>query len=947
MRKRMLLELLLVFVIVTSIVIMPLIFGAWGDVAFKEKIYFNHTGTSIRVPYRINSTQGLDGGIVWTLPQDNFSSSTNYSEYLYYNSYSDINVVNASENQQLPHDVESGGATSYNPSGVWGDIGKNLTIHFKEGSGATASDSSPLAQTCSGAINWVDGKFGYGTEVSSMTDGTCVIPDSADTDFEGKSLSVEAWVNATDDFSAYKTAVTKYRPGASNQEFSLGHGNTAKANWQVSDGSTRANLHGTTTLVANKWYYFVGICDEESDRVRIYVNGSVEYDESFATAGISKCFPDTSSPIVIGNNSEGDYWDGVIDEVRITQRVLTADEIKAMWEEGMYERSSLGERTEIGVGLTLNSPLNNSLENSLPVIFNITSFHTSLENTTLYIYDINDNFYAKNFTAISGTTNETVWSMNLIAGEYNWGVKSCATNGVCSSKNYTIYVGSKITSVVRDATVYETDVTTIKLNVTALAGYTPTALLVWNNTSYTMSSSNVGSAYSFTKTLDSPVGSGTIDFYFNLTTGSYVMYNGTYSHTLNTINFSFCSDTNNFTYLNISYKNETASQDYMNASVSGSTFNYWLGSGGTFKSFSYSTATESTNHSFCFTPDTEPLLGNVSYSYKSSDYPQRQWKNTFSLPAATTTQKILWLLGTNEGIYVTFQVVNDASQVLEDVLIVVNDTSENTIESKYTGASGTATFWLDPNNPYTVLFRKTGYSDYVITDTFTQTTYTITLGGGAAVNYTAYWQGIKLYPIYPQETILKNQTAYDFVFGLSSSYWSLEKYGFELLNDSGTVLGIASDTITTGGNSSLNYNVENQSHITMNWYFVIQGNYTNGSRSWYVYDSYKGDFSLLYFFDDLKAFITSPEFGGHQRFTLALIAFLITFGITAWFSYTSGVYSSTAILGGVTALSWFFAYVGFIPPILENNAGIAGQWFVIPAIMTIVLFSIIIYQFTK
>jgi hypothetical protein len=64
-----------------------------------------------------------------------------------------------------------------------------------------------------------------------------------------------------------------------------------------------------------------------------------------------------------------------------------------------------------------------------------------------------------------------------------------------------------------------------------------------------------------------------------------------------------------------------------------------------------------------------------------------------------------------------------------------------------------------------------------------------------------------------------------------------------------------------------------------------------------------------------------------------LIAFAVILLITGILSYISGVYSPIAISIEITALTWFFNYLGFIP---SNTITMGGMEYVVPAIPLLV-----------
>ena len=97
-----------------------------------------------------------------------------------------------------------------------------------------------------------------------------------------------------------------------------------------SDGTYNANNIATIpgNIKTGVWTYIVGTWSA-GDYVRVYVNGT------FAGTSISTVpsMKSTSIPFWIANsNSVGNYFNGSIDDVRIYNRVLSASEVRAIYQ---------------------------------------------------------------------------------------------------------------------------------------------------------------------------------------------------------------------------------------------------------------------------------------------------------------------------------------------------------------------------------------------------------------------------------------------------------------------------------------------------------------------------------------------------------------------------------------------------------------------------------------
>jgi hypothetical protein len=135
-------------------------------------------------------------------------------------------------------------------------------------------------------------------------------------------LTVALWVNIRSIPTAWTGAITK--------------GNTA---WRISNYNTTQRMHfgfengsrgwqaanSETELNADEWYHVCGVYDINVG-AKIYING-VEDGSNPDTEGITQ----NTSIVAIGTNSDSTYpeqaWDGLLDEVMIFDRALSADEV--------------------------------------------------------------------------------------------------------------------------------------------------------------------------------------------------------------------------------------------------------------------------------------------------------------------------------------------------------------------------------------------------------------------------------------------------------------------------------------------------------------------------------------------------------------------------------------------------------------------------------------------
>lgn len=462
-----------------------------------------------------------------------------------------------------------------------------------------------------------------------------------------------------------------------------------------------------------------------------------------------------------------------------------------------------------------------------------------------------------------------------------------------------------------NASTHETSSEKYTINVTANSSLTAVNLLI-NQTNYTLTDEGNGN-WTYTGDVQLGITNNTISFNFTYGGSSFLSSYETYQDVSSLI-WTICNATYDTEFLNISFKDEE-SLAWLNATVPSSTFTYYLGSGAINKTYNFVNNTKNPTYQFCASPN--KTISVVPYfQYKNgTQYPQRVWNPSAQTYTNTLTSKTLYLLNVNSGIYVTIQVVNTANQVLEGVFTEVTrliSSVDTVVGQGTTGASGTVTFWLNPDFIHTFSLSKPGYDDVTSSFAPTQTSYTITMGSSSITNQN-FFEGIA-YSILPTNLSLINDTIYTFAFNLTSSSWTLTEYGFDLRLANGTIITGGSSTVEDT-NIELLYNTTNESLIYMDYYWLINGTYTNATRLWVVYNTQYTGWSIATFFEDFTRYKDSGLFG-LDEFGNRLIIFLIIFLTVGLMQFKFGLNSPVAVLSVLFLTVYFFdIVVGQIPQI--------------------------------
>mgnify|MGYP003145840146 CR=1 FL=1 len=521
-------------------------------------------------------------------------------------------------------------------------------------------------------------------------------------------------------------------------------------------------------------------------------------------------------------------------------------------------------------------------------------------------------------TNTSVTCGVNVTGLTSVMGNNTWTIyaNSSANVPASASVDFSIApIGEN--SQTFNISTYESAVETFTINI-SYNNITFTdidANLIHNGTTYGGIQTGTGNTTTFSSEIGIPLNvnaEGNRTFFWQVTANNGTFYNqlntSITNQTVNDLFFEPCNTTYTVPYLNFTFKDEDDDSE-INASIPTSNFIYYLGNLSLNQTKTFS-STSNANKSYAFCANSNRTLNVDTYlQYKLTSYPQRTYDPGFIELTNVTTNTTLYLLGSDDGIYVTFQVINTAEQPISGVEVNATRSISGTttiVGEGSTGADGGVTFWLNPDFAHTLSFLKTGYDQYITSITPTQTTYTINLGGATTtIDSYDFTKGIT-YSIVPKDARLINGTAYSFNYTLSSSNWDVTEYGFVLRFPNGTVIDSVSDA-ANGGTVKLSANMNNYTRLVMNHYYVITGNYSNGTKTWVIISNEDVDYSIKNFFDRIGTYTTSGLFG-LDNFGLNLLIYFLIFGFVGIMSYKFGISNPAAISVMVFSLVALFDF---------------------------------------
>ncbi len=222
---------------------------------------------------------------------------------------------------------------------------------FDEGSGTTAYDSAGDNNGTIYGAQWTTGQIDGALEFDGVDDYVDVgDPVDESLDFGADdSFTLLAWIKS-DKAKRYSAIVDKRRStgtgGVFKEGYNLGvHLGVIEFGVEDVSGNRTSILHsGATVLNDDTWHHVVAVRDTQTGELRAYVNGFADApavtDSTTATLATSKSFQigrrDTTA-----HGSNLNYFGGKIDDVRVYDRALSAEEVQELYLLGLpaHERA--------------------------------------------------------------------------------------------------------------------------------------------------------------------------------------------------------------------------------------------------------------------------------------------------------------------------------------------------------------------------------------------------------------------------------------------------------------------------------------------------------------------------------------------------------------------------------------------------------------------------------
>jgi len=200
--------------------------------------------------------------------------------------------------------------------------------HWKldEASGRIASDSSPNANdaTLVGDAAWVPGGGVLGGALNLDGNGDYAKTASTTTglDFAPGSFTVSAWIHPRQTTGSWRTIVEYDRQGiAMSNWFGMWLSSTGKVHFRVGLDT----MNSATSVVANDWTLTTATYDSTTGQMKVYIDASPDGTATHANGfGLGR---QAKLTIGVRGYEDDEFFDGLLDDIRIYNQALTADQV--------------------------------------------------------------------------------------------------------------------------------------------------------------------------------------------------------------------------------------------------------------------------------------------------------------------------------------------------------------------------------------------------------------------------------------------------------------------------------------------------------------------------------------------------------------------------------------------------------------------------------------------
>ncbi|RLG70097.1 MAG: hypothetical protein DRO04_02375, partial [Candidatus Iainarchaeum archaeon] len=166
------------------------------------------------------------------------------------------------------------------------------------------------------------GRIGHGFEFDGVDD--YITADSVTADLENKNMTALFWMKSSE--VSGTSFFISFHDNSGSNKLLIGHNLNNKLS--IHNGASWAGT-SSVPVIDNTWHFIAVVFDTSADNIDVYIDGNYDFSTSCSNDFVS------TDRFTIGMewdaSTPSDFYEGLIDEILIFNRLLSAEEIQAYY----------------------------------------------------------------------------------------------------------------------------------------------------------------------------------------------------------------------------------------------------------------------------------------------------------------------------------------------------------------------------------------------------------------------------------------------------------------------------------------------------------------------------------------------------------------------------------------------------------------------------------------
>lgn len=259
----------------------------------------------------------------------------------------------------------------------------NLLSYYKldEASGNAIDAHGANNLTDFNTVGSATGKIGNARDFNRAASEHFHAATSSEFSFGNTDYSFSCWAYAETTSGVLRVLLSKRQTNVALSNYTVYFNSDNTLDCWIGRTSGGVFIVEGPAISLNTWYHIIMSHNAATDTVRLVVNGTV-YTGTYTGTPATP----SSATFRIGAQNAGDYWDGLVDEVGVWDRVLTTDEEAALYNGGAgvsYEHLDATVPPTASLGITTYAPTVTGDDPQFTYLESAGSFGSSTAATTI------------------------------------------------------------------------------------------------------------------------------------------------------------------------------------------------------------------------------------------------------------------------------------------------------------------------------------------------------------------------------------------------------------------------------------------------------------------------------------------------------------------------------------------------------------------------------------